>query len=106
MNNQIIDSKEEEFINFEEPMIIPSKKHLGYDISNDMYKYINSEVSNSTSSPYDLSSPLSDISLSTENQTPLGKNKFITAIKPSKHNPILIHLKMRSKRNSVNVIRN
>ena len=106
MNNQIIKSKEEKFIDVEEPMIIPSKKHLGYDIYTDMHKHINSELSNSTSSPYDLSSPLSNISLSTENQTPLRKNKFITAIKPSKHNPILIHLKMRSKRNSVNVIRN
>ena len=107
MNNQITASKDKEFIKLEEPIIIPNKKRLGYElIYADMYKHINSEHSNNTSLPYDLRSSLTNRTLLTENPTILEKGNFIEVIKPSKHNPILTHLKMRSKRNSLSDLRN
>ena len=107
MNKQITESKEKEFVKVEEPIIIPNKKHLGYDlIHTDMYKNISSEHSNNTSLPYDSRLALSNRTLLTENPNLLERGNLIEVIKPSKHNPILTHLKMRSKRNSLSELRN
>ena len=107
MNNQITALKEKEFHKVEEPIVIPNKKRLGYElVYTDMYKHVNSEHSNNICLPYDLRTSLSNRTLLTENPTISENGNYIEVIKPSKHNPILTHLKMRSKRNSLAEFRN